>query len=453
MLYIDKIALYLFFNNLSLLFQKNIYEVSITVLTFFITITFSLIGFSINKISKYKLNVKDLLSYSKYFILALIYYLALLLINIFFNFFNLNFPYNFISLIFLFFGVILFLSLVIFTLDTFHSENLFDFISKNTQNFIKKNAKEDKIFKKGIKKFKKYLKQKGIVQRINKLDVEFQREVETKFEIIFGNLLASINKNDILVSKKILEEIPNIVESYLDKSKNFEMNSDSEFAQKLNDNYNFVFESLQNSYNEKLYENFIISISNTSLFFLKQKKLLGMQSGNSVYFLASMKDFFLRIFKLKRTSANHIIIKEISKHILLYDKEYQSSHNPYESYLSDIEGYLKILIDIEYKKERTDLTETFGFWSTSLYRNIIKTKRDRFLIYLTKLEKHQYVNENDYYLNRFFEDFYKNFNEVKSKTKYNNIFIPTIFGLDSFLKDIVSYSSIFQNDVQKKNFY
>ena len=48
----------------------------------------------------------------------------------------------------------------------------------------------------------------------------------------------------------------------------FFFKDDEKFAYNLNDNYNFVFDSIKNSYNEKLYEHLVNSISNTSMCFL-----------------------------------------------------------------------------------------------------------------------------------------------------------------------------------------
>ena len=123
---------YYLMNHAKILFHSDIYQISINIYIFFITIIFTLIGFSINKISKYNLTTKDFIKYLFYFGGILIYFIILTILNIVYNFNNYIFPYNFISYILLITSFLVFFSLIFFTIDTFQSENLFDFISKNT---------------------------------------------------------------------------------------------------------------------------------------------------------------------------------------------------------------------------------------------------------------------------------------------------------------------------------
>ncbi len=446
----SKIYNYYLSTNESLLSQIGIYNVSISIYIFFITIIFTLIGFSINKISKYKLTTKDFLKYLSYFGGILIYFIILTILNIVYYFNNFIFPYNFVSYILLISSFIVFFSLIFFTIDTFQSENLFNFISKDTQRFIKKYKKEDKKHNKLMKILFKNSKGK-IDKNTKKVKENFNDEISIKINILFENLISAINKNDFLVSKQILEEIPNIVHVYLRETRDFFFKDDKNFAYNLNDNYNFVFDSIKNSYNEKLYEHLVKSISNSSMYFLENRKLLGLDSGYSIHFLASLENFFYKTFKLKRTSVCHLIVQEITKHILFYDKTSNSYHNPYVHYLDQIENFLKLIIKLEAEK-KTIFEESHNYWANMIYRNIITTKRQRFIVFLIRILDFKYVNEQIYNLKNYFKNFSEGFLEIKKNSKHLSIIYPCIFGIDSFVMEIAKLGlTKLNNDVQRIN--
>jgi hypothetical protein len=340
--------------------------------------------------------------------------------------------------------------LIFFTIDTFQSENLFNFISKDTQRFIKKYKKEDKKHNKLMKIiFKNAGKELG--KNAKKVKKNFNEELNIKINILFENLISAINKNDFLVSKKILEEIPNITQVYLEKTKNFFFKDDAKFAYNLNDNYNFVFDSIKNSYNEKLYEHLVNSISNSSMCFLTNRELLGMNSGYSIHFLASLENFFYKTFKLKRTSVCHSIVQEISKHIQFYDKTYNSYHNPYVHYLDQIEKFLKLIIKLEAEKKGI-FEESHDYWANMIYRNIIIAKRKRFLIFLIQTLKFKYVDDQIYHLQHYFKNFSDGLIEIKKNSRHLSIIYPCIFGIDSFVMEIAKMGlTKLDNDVQRIN--
>jgi len=446
----SNIIKYYTINNAKILYHLDIYQISINIYIFFITIIFTLIGFSINKISKYNLTTKDFIKYLSYFGGILIYFIILTILNIIYNFNCYIFPYNFISYILLITGFLVFFSLIFFTIDTFQSENLFDFISKDTKSFIKKYKKEDK---KHNKLMKMLFKNAGgeVDKNVKKVKENFNEELNIKINILFENLISAINKNDFLVSKKILEEIPNITQVYLEETKEFFFKDDEKFAYNLNDNYNFVFDSIKNSYNEKLYEHLVNSISNSSMCFLENRELLGLDSGYSIHFLASLENFFYKTFKLKRTSVCHSIVQAISKHILFYDKIYNSYHNPYVHYLDQIENFLKLIIKLEAEKKGL-FEESHDYWANMIYRNIIIAKRKRYLIFLVKILEFKYVNDQLYNLQHYFKNFSGNLIEIKKNSRHLSIIYPCIFGIDSFVIEIAKLGLVqLNNDVQRIN--
>jgi len=441
---------YYLMNHAKILFHSEIYQISINIYIFFITIIFTLIGFSINKISKYNLTTKDFIKYLFYFGGILIYFIILTILNIVYNFNSYIFPYNFICYILLITSFIVFFSLIFFTIDTFQSENLFDFISKNTQRFIKKYKKEDKKHNQLMKMIFKNADWK-IDKNVKKVNKNFNEELNIKINILFENLISAINKNDFLVSKKILEEIPNITKVYLEETKEFFFKDDEKFTYNLNDNYNFVFDSIKNSYNEKLYEHLVNSISNTSVCFLENRELLGMDSGYSIHFLASLENFFYKTFKLKRTSVCHSIVQEITKHILFYDKTYNNYHNPYVHYLDQIENFLKLIIKLEAEK-KVMFEESHDYWANMIYRNVMIAKRKRYLIFLVQILKFKYVNDQLYHLQHYFKNFSDGLIEVKKNSRHLSIIYPCIFGIDSFVMEIAKMGlTKLDNDVQRIN--
>jgi len=354
-----------------------------------------------------------------------------------------------------------FFSLVFFTIDTFQSENLFEFISGSTINFIKRSKKEDKKHSKFMKwihkKSRKVQKTKNTkfedsILNIKKVNNEFDEELNSKINILFENSISAINNNEFLVNKKILENIPKITKAYLEETKDFFIKGDEKFAYNLNDNYNFVFRAIKNNYNEKLFEDLVYSISRTSLEFLKNKELIGYDSGYSIHFLTSLENFFYETFKLKRTSVCHLIIQEISKHILSYDQNYNNRHNPYTYYLEGIESFLKLIIELENKNKGVKIEESHDYWANLLYRNIINTKKQRFFIFLNNTKKFKYVDNDLYIIKNYFKDFSDKFLEIKKSSKSLNIIYPCLYGLDSFAIQIASLNfSKLNNDVQRIN--
>lgn len=441
---------YYLLNNPMVLLHSEIYQISMNIYIFFITIIFTLIGFSIDKISKYKLTTKDFIKYLSYFGGILLYFIILTILNIVYHFNKYIFPYNFISYILLIGSFIVFFSLIFFTIDTFQSENLFNFISKDTQKFIKKCKKEDKKHSKLMRII--FRNSVGdITKKVKKVKEDFNDEINTKINILFENLISAINKNDFLVSKKILEEIPNIVRVYLEETKDFFFKNDEKFAFNLNDNYNFVFDSMKNSYNEKLYEHLVKSISNSSMYFLENRELLGFDSGYSIHFLASLENFFYKTFKLKRTSVCHSIVQEITTHILFYDKTYNSHHNPYVHYLDQIENFLKLIIKLESEK-KVVFEESHDYWANMIYRDIIITKRQRYIVFSAKILDFKYVNDQLYNLENYFKNFSEGFLEIKKNSKYLSIIYPCIFGIDSFVIELAKLGlTKLDNDVQRIN--
>ena len=60
-------------------------------------------------------------------------------------------------------------------------------------------------------------------KNVKKVKENFNEELNIKINILFENLISAINKNDFLVSKKILEEIPNITQVYLEEKEELEI--------------------------------------------------------------------------------------------------------------------------------------------------------------------------------------------------------------------------------------
>ncbi len=442
----SNVALFMLYKNINALFNSSIFEISINIYTFFITIIFTLIGFSINKISKYKLTTRDYIRYLSYFGGVLIYFVISIITNIIFNFNGYIYPQNIISLILLIGSFVIFLSLIFFTIDTFQSENLFHFISKNTQKFIKKYKKEDKKHNKLMRKLFKIHK----TPNLKKIKDDFNTKIIGKMNIIFENLISAINKNDFLVSKKILEEIPKIVNTYLEETKKFTINDDRNFAFDLNDNFNFTFDSIKNNYNEKLYEHLVKSMSECSMSFLNNRKLIDYDSRYPIYFLASLESFFYETFKLKRTIVCPLIVQEIRRHILFYDKEYNGYNNVYDHYLKNIEQFLQLIIKLE-SEGKIAPSGKKDFWANMVYRDIIITKRKRFLGFLSKSLTHKYVDDQIYHLENYFKGFSEGFLKIKENSKHLEIIYPCLFMDNSFVFEIAKLNLTKLGEVQKIN--
>lgn len=392
-------------HDFDILFSTQIYGISINFYTFLITIIFTLIGFSISRISKYNLSKFDYYQYLLFYGVIFIFVIVAIIMNIFFYLYNSIFPYNLISIISLVASIVLFLPLITYTIYCFDSENIFKLISNNIQKFIIKSNK----------------------QKTFKISDHYFDDLILKISLLFEHLISTIDKNDFIVCKRILEEIPTIVQVHLNETYKIQFKDDQRLVTSLTDNFDFVFSSLKNSYNEKLYDFLVVSIGNTSMAFLKNRERDVLNRSYEFHFHYLLFEFYKKSFILKRSSVCPIIIDIISKHILYHDEKYNISYNNFLSFLNMIE---KFLFDI--------LNTGHDFWASMNYRSIVGIKRKRFLNFLKQISELDYVFPDMNHIEIFFGDFAKGFIEVKKKSNSLMAIFPSMFGIDSLIVDIAN---------------
>ncbi|MDA3886869.1 MAG: hypothetical protein PF638_14870 [Candidatus Delongbacteria bacterium] len=412
---------YLISVNFESLFNSEIYGVSINIFTFLITILFSLIGIYISKISNFNLSTSDYIKHLGYYFAIFAYVIGLLIVHIFFDFYCLKFPHNLFSIVALISSILILFPLAIRTIYSLSSENYFELISGNLENYIRITSKL------------------GNARSISK---KYYDGLILKMNILFENLISTIvNKNDFVITKKILDEIPRLVERHLIETNKILFKDEQELLSSLNDNYEFVFRSIKDSYNEKLYEYLVKSVGHTSMVFHNDTKKGEINRNYDKHLLYLLVDFYYKTFQLKRTSVCHDIINVFSQHIYQHDKNHNISQNSYITFLDKIEEFL-------FK----NLEGPHGFWASMNYRNVVGIKRKRFIILLKQFAELDNVFSDMNHIRRFFNDFAKGFIEVKNKSKNLMVIYPALFGVDSFIWDIANLNlGKLEKDEQKIN--
>lgn len=430
--------LIIFFNFLfnlninSIIYSNNeIFKTSITILSIFIPIQFGLLGFIQTTINNYQYNINSFSKYIRPFIFLFGLIILILFYNIIFLYLDLGILFEVGSFILVLSLVFNFVSFLFLSNYLTKKNNVMDYITNDIIYFIQNGEYKKEIIL-PIQNTKSFTMP-------NK---EYQYEIIEQYNILVSNLFQTIKNNEIIVMKNILINLNKITKSYLLKTQELELNLDDEFIKNLNDQNEFIFETLvKDEKYQKYLELFVkttwIDISNILEYY---KNPFPTRNDLALGLVTNLENYFYKCFKLKRTVVCPHIIKVIgSTTIKSIQKGYIESVSLYDDKLNNI---LKILKHLKQPENQ--------FWSSQQIRNIIEYKRKILSCYLANLYPNKHFKQ--FFLKKLFETLFSNLIEIKKEFNYqnNSIILLMFYGVPSFLSQIRN-SVILRNLNHDKN--
>ena len=350
----------------------------------------------------------------KYFIITPVMLAIFIAFNFMSLYFELQFPYTLISLIFSS-CVILLVGVTV----------LIAFYYLDISNIII-NMSEETI---------KYIKNETITGSYSD---EFVDSLNKKASIFIKISIGAIKKDQDKVLRTSLDCLNKIISNYLEHSKNI-MSTEDKFLSEMNDQFNFIITEGLNSYNQKILEDIAESVGINCINIIKFRPgTSGGYNPSLINWLATLKDLFLKSYGKDRTKVCQICLEKINDVLLLsLDKSYYRGYDFYKVSLTQISDAL---------------SKVDHNWSAIILQKVFEVYQEQFLKYLQFLKVGK-VNYSDYFKS-VFGDFAETINKVKiTHCSYPNSFLifNSLYGVESFAQRIASLGLTDVEDDYKRN--